>query len=221
MGSKSTLAVLVTVLATILWAALRDTYVAVAVETATEHAAKWIGIPRADMIAGLTPYLLAIAASFVVALVSYNLGIRDQTLKPTFKFIYDTKDNRFVRRDEQKISYFVGLRVVSKTTVEFPNVRILEGRFTSRKIAHDKGFDNHRFGPIQLYSGGALDPDDLELVFLCELPPERKYLIIESPDDPLDSLQKFTLEARGRHAKTVRAIFQYDPNADPMIRMVS
>ena len=138
-----------------------------------------------------------------------------------FEFVYDPNDDRFFKRDDRKDIYRVGLHILASQTIDFPNVRAIDSPFTERVIRPRHDNKPHPIGAVQIYMGGALDPECLELVDLCDLPPHRKYLRIENEKDPLAHVQTFTLEARGRNVRPVTATFEYDPERLPMIRKIS
>src|SRR5262249_24890958 len=150
------IAILVPLLATFLWALLRDTYISIAIEEATEKAATWLGIPRADMIAAATPYVLAMGVISATAVTAYHLAIRERTLKPAFEFLYDESSLKYVRADPQATSYYFGLRVLADRTLDSPNVWVLESPFAERMFVH--GLTQPHPTGVQIYTGGALDP---------------------------------------------------------------
>jgi hypothetical protein len=138
---------------------------------------------------------------------------------PAFEFVYDPANPRWVSADSQKTRYCIGLRILSRQTIDHPNIWALEGPFTKRIFSRIAKEINPA-GAVMIYSGGAIDPSVTEPIELFGLPTSKQYLAIKGPDDPLRSVQRFTLEARGRHCEPVRAQFEYDPDRTPMIRML-
>jgi hypothetical protein len=217
MGGKSIIALLVPAFAALLWALVKDTYVAVAIEEATGQVAEYLRIPRAAMIAAATPYILALGVISATAVTAYQLGTRDRQLKPAFEFVYDENNPHWVQTGlPGHMYYFIGLHILSPRTVDFPKVWMLKGPLTQRLFAPE-----HPSGSWQIYQGAALDPGVTESVKLFNLPPERKFLNLRYDDDPIGSRQIFTLEARGRNCKAVTADFEYDPDKTPMVRMLT
>jgi hypothetical protein len=124
-----------------------------------------------------------------------------------------------VKQDENETTRFcIGLRILRRGTVPFPNVRARESEFTTAVLASYGRLE--RSGAVQLYEGGALDHEDIELIELCRLP-SFKFLKIKGPDDPIGHIQRFVLEARGGGATTRRFEFEYDPLKIPMIRKIT
>jgi hypothetical protein len=138
--------------------------------------------------------------------------------EPAFEFIFDPMEP-WVRTDSVKTMYYVGLRILSPQTVDHPNVMALASPFTERVFA-EMGREASAAGDLRIYQGGALDPSVTEPISLFGLPNNRKYLRIQDPNDVLQKMQRFTLEARGRRCVPVRAEFEYDPGATPMITML-
>ena len=174
------------------------------------------------VISGATGVQIILAGLFTF--IGVNLWSVHKILKqpkPAFEILFDQTDARFVRPTENNATrYFIGLHVLTKDrSINFPNLRVQENDFARLVFA-----DNHRdatgkpyvSGPSQIYVGGALDPEDIELIWLCDLP-NFEYLTKESP---LAHPQRFVLEARGQHTRTVRREFEYDPAANPRIRML-
>jgi hypothetical protein len=203
MASKSIIALLVALFGVVAWSLLKETYIAIAIEEATQRAAEWLGIPRADMIAAATPLILTFGAGAIVAVTSYRLGARDRSLRPAFEFLYAENSALFVRNVEQRTDYFFGLHILSPATVDAPNVWVLPSPFAERMYVHN----NEPIHPsgVEIWNGGALDPDVTHQINFCSFPP-RRFLNLRGPNDPLGTVQRFTLEARGRHCKPVRAI---------------
>jgi hypothetical protein len=215
MRSKSVVVLLAVLAGTALAALLKDTVLAIAIEEATSRVADWLGVPRAQMIAAVTPYVLAFGVASAVAVASYHLGMRDRAQKPAFEFIFD-HSQQWVQTDHpQRISYLFGLHVLAPQTVDFPNVWMLKSPLTKRLFDPE-----HASGGHVLYKGGAIDPDVTEPIQLFDLPPNRKFINLRYEGDPLGSRQTFVLEARCRHYKPVQAKFEYDPDKVPMIRML-
>jgi len=82
MSSKSQLAILAALLGTALWSLLKETYLAVAAEAAIEQFAHAIGVERGTVIAATVPYIAALAITYVLATVAFNIGVRDRTKRP-------------------------------------------------------------------------------------------------------------------------------------------
>ena len=78
MRSNSIVAVLVVFFGTILWALVKDTYLSIALEEVTQRAADYLRIPKADMIASATPYVLSIGVVTVAAIAAFKLGERER-----------------------------------------------------------------------------------------------------------------------------------------------
>jgi hypothetical protein len=142
----------------------------------------------------------------------------------SFEILYDPHDSRFVRSLNGGFRYFICLHILADRSVRSPNIRALESEFTERVFApkHHPRDRAYFHGPVQIYSGGQLDPDDREFIELCDLP-AREYLDtleLRRGDNPLRRTQRFILEARGEHARVVRVEFEYNPHQTPMIRML-
>jgi hypothetical protein len=132
-------------------------------------------------------------------------GLRRELEGRSLEIVYDAND----------------LRILGQQTVDFPNILVLDGAFSRRLI---KPYFSHVDSPLgltKIYQGGALDPHVLELVNLCELPNERKFISLKGTDDPLAGRQTFVVEARGRNLTPITSRFEYDPNRYPMIRKLA
>jgi hypothetical protein len=137
--------------------------------------------------------------------------------RPDLEIVYDHNDPRFVRPiTAGHVRYYVGLRILCHRSVDFPNVRALEGPFANEVLA--VAHNGNSFGNVEVYKGGTLDWDDLEIFELVGLP-DREHL--SQADDLLKSPHRFTLEARGRDVRVARAEFEYNPSQMPMIRMLT
>jgi hypothetical protein len=70
---------------------------------------------------------------------------------------------------------------------------------------------------MHVFIASVLDPDALELIRLFDLPTEARFI---RPDhaDLLSHPHRFTLEVRGRDAKTCSIDFEYDPARFPRLR---
>lgn len=150
-----------------------------------------------------------------------EIKLRNEREAKKFEFVFDENDPRFVRTENQKTCYFIGLHILSRETIDFPNIWALHSEFTERIFAkHYMGARHHASRAVQIYKGGAIDPDHTEIIELLDLPTSKKWL--NAPlNDPLRSVQKFTLQARGRNCKPVAQDFEFDPDKTPMIRMLS
>jgi hypothetical protein len=178
----------------------------------------------------LEVWVLAVTAgAALVALIYYILALLEKfrthaaSKNKAFEILFDQNDSRFVRLiDNDATRYCIGLHILAAKSVIHPNVRARESEFTTRVIAvaHPSSVGTYSSGPVQIYLGGALDPDDIEIIKLFDLPSYR-YLYIRGADDPIGRVQRFVLEARGRDVRTFTAEFEYDPTKIPMIRMVS
>jgi hypothetical protein len=133
------------------------------------------------------------------------------------EIVYDQTDGRFVRPQNDHIRYYVGLRILCHRSVDFPNIRALEGPFANEVLA--VAHNGQPYGNVEIYKGGTLDWDDLEIVELVGLP--NRAALPPEPENILNQSHRFTLEARGRDVRVARAEFEYDPQATPMIRMLS
>jgi hypothetical protein len=156
--------------------------------------------------------LMGLAVFIVILLYSINQILKQS--KPAFELLYEPNDLRFVRSRETHTKYYIGLHVLSEKSIDNPNVRALEGRFANEVLAIAHGARS--WGNVPIYSGGRLDPDDLEIFELVGLP-NHDHLPTEA-DNVLVQSSRFTLEARGAHSRVARAEFEYDPEQIPMIR---
>jgi hypothetical protein len=196
----------------------RETSWALTIETGVDKLAHAIGLERSAMIGVAAPYVLALGAAYAVAFVAYRLGTHERAQKPDFDILFDPKDPRFVKQDENETTrFFIGLRILRRECVLYPNVRARESEFTTSVLSSFGRLEPS--GSVQLYAGGALDHEDIELIELVRLP-SYGFLNIRGPDDPIGHIQRFVLEARGRNATTFRAEFEYDPLKIPMIRKI-
>jgi hypothetical protein len=161
--------------------------------------------------------LVAIAC-FAIIIAAISAGkkmiARDRR---DLEIVYNHNDSRFVRPTTRGyVRYYVGLRILCHRSVDFPNVRALEGPFANGVLAVAR--NGNAFGNVEVYKGGTLDWDDLEIFELVGLP-DREHLT--QADDLLKSPHRFTLEARGRDVRVARAEFEYEPSQTPMIRMLT
>jgi hypothetical protein len=132
---------------------------------------------------------------------------------PGLEIVYDENDQRYVRLRNGATRYYVGLHILAQKSVVFPNIRVVEGEFASLLALARR---RSEFGNVEIYRGGALDPDDLEIVELIGIsnePPEK--------DDPLSRPHRFILEARAQDVRVARKEFEYDPTKTPRIRLVT
>src|SRR5262245_58902668 len=160
--------------------------------------------------------LVAIAC-FAIIIASITAGAKIIARgKPDLEIVYDANDARFVRPSARgHVRYYVGLRILCHRSVDFPNVRALEGPFANGVLAMAR--NGNSFGNVEVYKGGTLDWDDLEIFELVGLPDQKN---LSQADDLLKSPHRFTLEARGRDVRVARAEFEYNPSQMPMIRML-
>jgi hypothetical protein len=216
MGSRSAVALLVALLATALWALLKETYLAIAVEAAIEHLAEAIGVPRPTMIAAVTPYALAVAAAMAVTYAAYGIGVRDRLAAPDFDIEFDPQDNRCLDIGHPSIGYSILLRNRSSQTIAWPSIQARITPFTDQML---EGVDPYNWGqPIGakfVFVGGAIDPDARLQIKLFDLPADEQYF---AHPQLLARVHRFTLEVHGRHARTYRAEFEYNPSVFPRIR---
>jgi hypothetical protein len=145
-----------------------------------------------------------------------EIKLRDEREAKKFEFVFDQTDRRFVRTKKEKTSYFFGLHILAKETIDFPNVWALDSEFTQITFAR-RFMQSHPSRDVQIYKGGAIDPDHTEIIEMWEFPNEKKWIDARSP---LRSAYRFTLQARGRHCKPVDQEFEYDPDKTPMIRIL-
>lgn len=195
MGSRPVIVVLGAVLAALLWIFLKETYLAVAVETAVERSATYLGMSKPEMLAAATPYVLAIAAAAAVAWASYGLGVRDRISTPDFDIEFAPGDARFVEISENRIIYRIGLRNLAHRSILFPSIRARNTEFTNQILTERTDW-GRPIGAMNVFIANVLDPNALELMELFGLPTEDKYI---RPDhkDLLANRHRFTLEARG------------------------
>lgn len=78
MRSNSIVALFAVSFATILWMLVKDTYLSVALEEVTQRVADYFNIPRADMIAAPTPYVVSIGVIAVAMYAAFKLGERER-----------------------------------------------------------------------------------------------------------------------------------------------
>lgn len=220
MSSRPAVVVLVAILGGLLWLFLKETYWAIAMETAIERFADWLGMSRPAMVAAATPYVLALAAASTVVWAAYSVGARDRHLKPEFEFVFSQTDPRFVRNESERTIYSVGLHITAQRTIDWPSVRAHEGPFTNRVIASAHPGIAAPPGYVGICEGGALDPEVTQIIELFDLP-RYENLNRRDEKDLLGRAHNFTLEARGRDARPVIAMFEYDPRNVPMVRRLS
>jgi hypothetical protein len=110
-GSKPIVVVLAAVLAGLFWIFLKETYLAVAVEAATERAAEFLGMSRPGMISAATPYVLSIGAASAVAWAAYSLGSRDRSRTPDFDIEFEPADPRFVDITTSELLILLGYAI--------------------------------------------------------------------------------------------------------------
>jgi hypothetical protein len=189
-----------------------------------------VGYTVAEMIERFGAIALPVLAAICVVWLLFHYLKREfnrelQTLllqqAARFELVYDADDERFVKKEENKTLYRVGLHVLGNQTIDLPNILVFDSPFTERIIAPIHSRAGSPVGSIRIYQGGALDPDVLELIDLCELPNERKFLNVKNESGPLGHAHTFIVEARARHCKPVPATFRYDPGQFPMVTMVT
>jgi hypothetical protein len=172
-----------------------------------------MGAAIVAVVAGATGVQIALAALlFFIAANVYGIHTKLKLPPRDLEIVYDENDPRFVRPASDHVRYYVGLHILCQRSVEAPNVRAQEGQFTNEILALAHGGDS--YGNVEIYKGGRLDWDDLEIFELVG--------ISKTPDSEgmLSRSHRFTLEARGLNVRVARADFEYDPTKMPMIRML-
>ena len=176
----------------------------------------WAAIKDRDP---LDVWVMAVIAFAGCVIIFSGITAAVKTLfgeKPDLEIEYDENDRRYVRLRGDHIRYYVGFRVLCNRSVDAPNLRAQEGEFTNRILA--VAHDGRPYGNVEIYSGGRLDWDDLEIIELVGLPtPDR----LVGADEILQDVHRFTLEARGHNVRVARAEFEYNPTTTPMIRKLS
>jgi hypothetical protein len=204
------------VVGTILWHFLKESYWAIAVDNYLEQIAHALGIERARIVATIGTIISFGLVVYAIGAVGYGVARWQDKHRPDFELIYEPSDPLWVVSEPNRTRYFVGLHILARRTVDFPNVWALPGTFTEAVFATI--YPNHQSGAVQIYSGGAIDWGVTERFEMFGLPPSSKYL---SRDSVLRMPHRFVLEIRGRNCQAVRTEFEYDPNKTPMIRKLS
>jgi hypothetical protein len=133
--------------------------------------------------------------------------------RPTFDILFDPRDTRYVRIEKDRTRYFVALKNLSHETVAWPSIRTGKTIFTDEAIRPVDPYNwGQPTGAILVFVGGDIDPQAIEFIELFGLPHRVPQTGL------LSEPHKFTLEARGRDAKTLVAEFEYDPQNPSRIR---
>jgi hypothetical protein len=174
--------------------------------------------PQAVVVAA---FVIAACVAIIVTALRFRADKLARRPAAAFEIVFDPHNEQFVKREENKTLYRIGLHILSQLTVDFPNILIIDSPFTERLFGALYGAAGQPIGAVRIYQGGALDSDVLELIYLFELPNERRFITLKGKDDPLGGIQTFTVQARGRHCRPVDALFEYNPDRTPMIRMLT
>lgn len=170
----------------------------------------WPKIPPMATAGGMAIGLLILGVGCGLLIADFRKANRD-----AFDIEFDPADPRFVRIEADRVRYFVGFRNLLETTIGAPSLRAPRTTFTETMLTPS---DPHNWGhPVDamlICVFGALDPGGLEFIELFGLPLNGPFV----HDHLLAQRHRFSLEARGRDAKTRRVDFEYDPDTFPRIR---
>jgi hypothetical protein len=226
-SNKSTLAILGFALAALLGTILKEMYWALAFETLVERAAHALNMPRADLIAAASPYVLACAVVAVVFMVAYRVGVRDRKAKSPLSILYDERDPRHAetRRGWYETSpssdtrYYID--ILNRTTDRtISNVRVTWDttpftRFIDSQVRMRVSFERRNL----LDEIPSLHPQSRHRTYLFGF--DDAVLSVPKHDDVLGHASHFTVRAAGDDAKEQVAVFEYSPLRFPKLRRVS
>lgn len=160
--------------------------------------------------------LSGICLGILILGIGIGLIIGDQrrALKPDFDIEFDPKDDQFVDVREDRTIYSVGLRNKSPVrSIFFPSIRAQNTELTNHILTEREEWGRPD-GAMIIFIANVLDPHALETVHLFTIPTNGPHI----HDELLSRRHRFTLEARGRDAKTRRVDFEYDPSTTPRLR---
>src|SRR5262249_16261159 len=208
MFSRSTIVILGTVLGTLVWVFLRDSPLALAIESTMEAVAHKFGISRPEMIATASPFVFALLAGWAIAWSAYGIGLRDRIQKSPLVIEYRWNDPRHVEPVPSVTSgvgstrYYVDIfnRSTSKP-VQDVVVDWDETPFT-RFIEAEMGRDG-------LDSFATLHPLERRRVFLVGITDQTTT--VQNWKDVLNHTSFFVVRARGKDAAEVFQQFEYSP----------
>jgi hypothetical protein len=223
-SSKSTFAVLIAALAAIFLAFLKETYWFVLIELAFDHLASFLGVEKAQMIAGAAPYVVSALAASVIVTVAYRVGVRDRVLKPSLEILYDPTDPNYMRPVTSLYGptaerYSIGVLNKGNATLYDVTVRALDSWFTQEAIAPSHTLSppigSHK--PVCVFQKDELHPHSSDFAELTGI----AYQSASSHQEYIfNTVQRFTLEALARDTPAIRREFEFDPKARPMVRML-
>jgi len=167
----------------------------------------------------VTPFRMWCAQRDLVA--EANAKIRQlQSVGSGIEIHYDPEDPVFVRRDTAKnvIWYWVALRNATPETRTLYDVSLRMLPNAGKLITEIIEYAWSNPAPPGLRNEAPLF---IEIETLH--PDETKYISLfgfRSVSEP-SSVEEFTLEARAKDTKTVRAVFEFDRSRIPMLRRIS
>jgi hypothetical protein len=217
MFSRSTIVVLGTVLGTLVWVFLRDSALALAIESAMEAVARNFGISKPEMITAASPFVFALLAGWAVAWSAYGIGLRDRIQKSPLVIEYRWNDPRHVEPVPSVTGgvgttrYYVEVfnRSTSKTVqdvvVDWDQTPFT--RFIDQEVRRD-GLD----------SFAALHPLERRRVYLFGI--TDQITTVQNWKDVLGHTSFFTVRARGKDAPEVFQQFEYSPVHFPKVLRV-
>jgi hypothetical protein len=214
MSGKVVLFTGATILGGLIGHIFRETGWALTIETAVDKVAHAAGMERPEMIAAATPYIIAIAAAYGLLILGVRLGEQNRKNRPDFGIEFDAADDRFVDVLTDRVRYFVGLRNASDQTIMLPSMRAHNSEFTNQILSECDPYNwGQPVGAMIIYAGGAIDPGGMELIELFSLSNDQT-----SHGELLLEEHRFTLETRGRNAKSLCVEFEYNPEKFPRIK---
>jgi hypothetical protein len=168
----------------------------------------WPKVPPVLTVAGMCIGTLLLGLGAGMMIDEYRKSTR-----ASFEIEFDPKDNRFVRIETDRTRYFIALRNITHETIAWPSIRAARNTFIEQAITPVDPFNwGHPVGALYVFVGGAIDPDASEFIELFGLAHQVPQTGL------LSEPHTFSLEARGRHAKTFSADFAYDPKSSIRIK---
>jgi hypothetical protein len=218
MRSKSTVVILSTVLGILFWEFLRDSALAVAIESTMESLAAHFGVSKPEMIAAVSPFVFSLLAAWAVTWTAYGIGRRDRAQKSPLVIEYRWNDPQYVQR---RGGVPGDRELVSRYWISILN-RSWDRTISDIEVVWDKNvfteFIDYEMRREKLGEGPSLHPRSRDFTYLFGIADE---LIETQGEQAKDRIQRFTIRARGKDAGEVVAEFEYCPLQYPKVLRVT
>ena len=215
MSRKSIFAIVGLVLGTVLLQLLKETYLAVAVEAATERAAQSLHIPKPEMMAGAAPYTAALLVIAVAFSIAYRIGERDRKSRPSLEILYELDNPKHV---ETKDGFYKESPSSTRYYVEIFN-RTWDKTIADVEITWDQTpfteFIDTEIRRSSLQNPISIHPQEKLRVYLFGI--DDVIQAAPTDSDVVGHASTFIVRARGKDAPEITAEFEYSPLKFPKL----